>query len=271
MSGRHAGNENFPVASLLLPAAVRPHVMAFYTFARTADDIADAPSLSADEKLAKLALLGQQLESGPDEPAHALRQSLQQTGVTADHARHLLQAFMRDAVQPTTQDWADLLGYCDLSAAPVGRYLIDLTGGVEGDDYTASDALCAALQILNHIQDVKDDFEDLGRVYVPADWMAAAGVEARDLARPACTPQLRAVLDRMLDGVDALLVQAQPLPRAIRAKSLAREAAGMLAIARRLSRALRAGDPLAGRVELAKPVAAFWFLWGALTASVGYP
>lgn len=266
MTNRHAGNENFPVASLLLPAKIRPHVLAFYTFARTADDIADAPRLSADEKLVQLTLLGQQLESGPDEPAHALRQSLQQTGVTPDHALHLLQAFRRDAVQPTTKDWPDLLAYCDLSAAPVGRYLIDLMGGIEGDDYTASDALCAALQILNHLQDVKVDYERLGRVYVPADWMAVAGVEHRDLCRPASTADLRAVLDRMLDGVDALLVQASPLPQAIRAKSLAREAGGILAIARRLSKALRENDPLAGRVELAKPVAAFWFLWGALTA-----
>lgn len=266
MSGRHAGNENFPVASRLLPAAVRPHVMAFYAFARTADDIADAPALTPDEKLAQLTRLRQQLEGGSDEPAAALRRSLQQTGVTVDHAQHLLQAFMRDAVQPVTADWADLLAYCELSAAPVGRYLIDLMGGVKDDDYAASDALCAALQILNHLQDVKDDFESLGRIYVPADWMATAGVVHRDLCRPACTAELRAVLDRMLDGVDALLVQAQALPQSIRAKSLGREAGGVLAIARRLAKALRAGDPLAERVELAKPVAACWFLWGALTA-----
>ncbi|HEY9163625.1 MAG TPA: squalene synthase HpnC [Magnetovibrio sp.] len=266
MSGRNAGNENFPVASFLLPAEIRPHVIAFYTFARTADDIADAPRLSADEKLAQLTQLGEQLDGGKGEPGASLRCSLQQTRVTPDHARHLLQAFMRDAVRPTTQDWADLLAYCELSAAPVGRFLIDLSGGIEGDDYAPSDALCAALQILNHLQDVKDDAESLGRIYVPADWMAAMGVEARDLVRPACTPHLRAVLDRMLDGVDALLVQASPLPKTVRAKFLSREAGGILAIARRLSKALRANDPLAKRVALAKPVAALCFLWGALTA-----
>lgn len=266
MSGRNAGNENFPVASRLLPAKARPHVLAFYAFARTADDIADAPDLAPDEKLARLKQLSADLESGPDGVAGALRQSLIETGVTAQHAQDLLKAFMRDAVKPTTDDWADLLAYCELSAAPVGRYLIDLMGGLKSGDYAPSDALCAALQILNHIQDVRDDYLELGRVYVPGDWMAAAGVTPEDLAANRASLELRAVLDRMLDGVDALLIQAKPLPRAIKSKALAREAGGILAIARRLSKALRAADPLAGRVELAKPHAALWFLWGALTA-----
>ena len=199
-------------------------------------------------------------------PAYALRQSLELTGVTPDHAQNLLQAFKRDAVKATTDDWADLLAYCALSAAPVGRYLIDLMGGIEGGDYAASDALCAALQILNHIQDVKDDWTNLGRVYVPADWMAAAGVTQSDLAGEAATLALRGVLDRMLDGVDGLLMEAAPLPRRIKSKALAREAGGILAIAWRLSKALRINDPLAKRVQLAKPQAVLWFLWGALTA-----
>lgn len=268
MSGRHAGNENFPVASHLLPAKVRPHVMAFYTFARTADDIADAPSVPGDEKLAALQHMSAQLESGEDEPAKTLRLSLIETGVTPDHAQDLLKAFMRDAVKPTTDDWADLMAYCTLSAAPVGRYLIDLMGGQFKDDTQASDALCAALQILNHIQDVKDDYLNMGRIYVPADWMVEGGVSKSDLAMAEATPQLREILDRMLDGVDALLVQAKPLPAAIKSRALACEAGGIIAIAVQLSKALRANDPLAMRVELSKPQAAFHFLWGALRALV---
>ena len=269
MSGRHAGNENYPVASRLLPARVRPHVLAFYALARTADDIADAAGLSGPEKLEVLELLSRQLESGADEPCrpvHALHQSLKETGVTPGHAQDLLKAFMRDASQSTTESWADLMDYCRLSAAPVGRYLIDLMDGPGGGDYAASDALCAALQVLNHIQDVKDDYVNLGRIYVPGDWMAATGVVKSDLGRDASTPELRKVMDRMLDGVDELLMQAKPLPRAIKSKALAREAGGILAIAWRLSRALRVKDPLAERVQLSKPHAALWFLWGALTA-----
>lgn len=266
MSGRHAGNENFPVASRLLPAKARPHVMAFYTFARAADDIADAPELDPAAKVAQLERLRTQLERGDGQPGQALHVSLHDTGVSAQHAQDLLQAFLRDAVKPTTDDWADLLAYCALSAAPVGRYLIDLTGGLKSGDTIPSDALCAALQILNHIQDVKDDYEGLGRIYVPADWMAAGGVAPSDLAQSAATPELRAVLNRMLDGVDALLSDAKPLPSQVRSKALAREAGGILAIAKRLSKALRTHDPLAERVELSKPQAALWFLWGALTA-----
>lgn len=272
MSGRDAGTENFPVASRLLPAWARPHVMAFYAFARAADDIADAPDLPPETKLARLEQMSAALESGTgDDVTYTLRQSLDATAVTSQHAQDLLKAFMRDALNPTTKDWADLMAYCALSAAPVGRHLIDLMGGLrEGADYAPSDALCAALQILNHIQDVKDDARDLGRIYVPADWMAAAGVELDHLAADRASFELLSVLARMLDGVDALLEQAAPLPGTIKSKALAREAGGILAIAKRLSKTLRGADPLAGRVALSKPHAALCFLWGALTARVGY-
>lgn len=269
MSAKGAGDENFPVASRLLPAWSRPHVMAFYAFARGADDIADAPDLSADEKLDVLMLMSSQLASGEADPTPNVRElhlSLVETGVTHSHPQDLLRAFMRDAETPRTKDWADLMAYCELSAAPVGRYLIDLLGGLKHGDYAANDALCAALQILNHIQDVKDDYQALDRVYVPADWMVEALVEDKDLAAPQASPALRRVLDRMLDGVDDLLVQAKPLPGAIRSKSLAREAGGILSIAKALSQQLRRQDPLAGRVELSKLQAVAHFLWGALKA-----
>lgn len=273
MRARHAGSENFPVASRLLPARVRPHVMAFYAFARAADDIADTPGFSPDEKRDILQLWSQQLDAGGEDicrPVADLRQSLKETGVRTIHAQDLLRAFLRDVENPRTASWEDLMGYCRLSAAPVGRYLIDLMdgGAAHGEDaaYAASDALCAALQVLNHIQDVKDDHAHLARVYVPADWMAEAGVSEADLGRDQVTPELRTVLDRMLDGVEALLVEAKPLPGQIRTKALAREAGGILAIAWRLARTLRHKDPLAGRIVLPKPMAALWFLWGALTA-----
>lgn len=269
MSAKGAGDENFPVASRLLPAWSRPHVMAFYTFARAADDIADAPHLSCEEKLDVLMLMSSQLASGDADPTPGVRElhlSLVETNVTHDHPQDLLRAFMHDAETPRTKDWAALMAYCELSAAPVGRYLIDLLGGFASGDYVANDALCAALQILNHIQDVKDDYLNLDRVYVPADWMVEAGVSDTDLAATKATASLRLVLDRMLDGVDALLVQAKPLPGSIRAKSLAREAGGILSIAKALSKRLRTHDPVAGRVELSKVSAAACFVWGALRA-----
>lgn len=272
MNGRHAGNENFPVASRLLPAWSRPHVMAFYMLVRAADDVADSPGFDAEEKRGILDLWSRQLEEGGADlcrPVEELRHSLAETGVDQRHAQNLLKAFLRDVDNPRTANWDDLMNYCSLSAMPVGRYLIDLLDGPgthDEVDLAPSDALCAALQVLNHIQDIRDDFSQLNRVYVPADWMDQAGVRESDLGADACTPPLRAVVNLMLDGVDDLLMQAKPLPRSIRNKALAREAGGILAIAWRLSKILRTKDPLAGRVELSKLHAAMWFLWGALTA-----
>ena len=180
MQAKGAGDENFPVASILLPAWARPHVMVFYAFARAADDIADFAALSCEEKLERLQAQSEQLAAGKQRGSaevYALVQSLKQTGVDQRHAQDLLKAFMHDAKTSRTADWRALMAYCELSAAPVGRYLIDLLGGVEGDDYRAADALCAALQVLNHIQDIGDDLGELDRVYVPGDWMASAGVD----------------------------------------------------------------------------------------------
>ena len=268
-----AENENFPVASKLLPAWSRGHVMAFYAFARAADDIADAPDLTADEKRNQLQAMSAQLLGGVREPyaqVFTLHQSLLETQVSPRHAQDLLKAFMWDAEHPRTQDWAALMAYCDLSAAPVGRYLIDLLGGIKDNDYGPSDALCAALQVLNHLQDVKDDHLTLQRIYLPDDWLAGEGVTDAGLSGAACSDGLRRVLNRMLDEVDALLVDAEPLPKAIRSRALAREAGGILALAKSLAKALRRRDPLAERVELGKTHMALCFVWGALrVACVG--
>lgn len=269
MIGKGAADENFPVASFFLPAEARPHIITFYEFARTADDISDAPGLDTPEKVEVLSLMIEQLKSGDREPCkqlYLLSLSLHKTGITEQHAHDLLKAFIQDSAKSTTVDLADLMGYCALSAAPVGRYLIDLMDGIEGDDYAPSDALCAALQILNHIQDVKADYLNLSRIYLPGDWMKELGVRAEDLGRDSSTPELRQLLDRLLDHVDALLVQAKPLPGLLHSRQLAREAAGVRAIAKGLANKLRRHDPLAGQVKLSKFYASVLFLWGALTA-----
>ena len=269
MLSKGADEENFPVASKLLPAWSRPHVMAFYAFARAADDVADAPNLSPQDKRDQLQAMSAQLSSGAHEPfpqVSALYQSLTHTHVSQRHGQDLLKAFMWDAEHPRTADWAALMAYCELSAAPVGRYLIDLLGGIEGDDYAPSDALCAALQVLNHLQDIKGDMLTLNRIYLPSDWLAGNGVTDADLSATGCSSGLRRVLDRMLDGVDGVLIEAEALPKAIHSKPLAREAGGILAIAKGLAKALRRRDPLAARVELSKPHMAVRFVWGALRA-----
>jgi len=256
-SGKGAGDENFPVGSWLLPARLRPHVATFYRFARAIDDIADNPALAPADKIERLehfaAALGDAESGGPAlTTAHAMARSLSRTGVTSRHCLDLIAAFKQDAIKSRYDDWRDLLGYCALSANPVGRYLIDLHG--EPDTlYRLSDALCSALQVLNHLQDCQDDYRDLDRVYLPLDWMAAEGAEVHALDRPSSTPGLRRVLDRCLDEIDDLLLAARLLPGRMHGRHLAMETAVIVHLAKRLAARLRGGDPLAGRVALSKP------------------
>ena len=273
-SGKWAGSENFPVASWLLPARLRPHVMAFYAFARATDDIADDASLPAAEKVARLdlfeaALLGQ-VPDGPGlAKAARLRTSLAETGVTPQHAVDLLAAFKQDATKQRYRDWSDLIDYCEKSAAPVGRYLLDLHGEARSD-WPPSDALCIALQVINHLQDCQADYRTLDRVYLPQDWLAAAGTSVAALDAPATSVALRIVLDNCLDGVDRLLRQARRLPIAMRSRGLGYESAAILALAERLAARLRLGDPLAGRVKLSKPAMVLTALGGVVRRITGY-
>jgi squalene synthase HpnC len=257
-ASKGASGENFPVGSFLLPKRLRPHVAAFYAFARAADDIGDDPALPADEKIRRLdafedVLLGRrEPEPGLEKPWR-VRQSLIQCGVTTDHCRDLLHAFKRDATYLRYTDWSDLrFGYCRLSASPVGRYLLDLHGE-DRAGWPASDALCDALQVLNHLQDCQKDYRELNRVYLPGDWMQANGVTVEDLDRPALVPGMRKVLDLCLDATAALMVEARRLPGLLKSKHLAMESAVIVRIADKLTGELRRRDPIATRVQLNKP------------------
>lgn len=255
-SGKDAAYENFPVGSWLLAKALRPHVATFYAFARAIDDIADNPELGSSDKIARLEAFerGVSGEAGGGErvpKAEAMRASLAETGVPTRHCLDLIAAFKQDAVKSRYADWADLMGYCLKSAAPVGRYLLDLHGG-SSHGYGPSDALCNALQVINHLQDCGDDYRTLDRVYLPQDWLDAEGCSVEDLARQSLTPGLRRVIDGCLDGVDALLVEARRLPAGLASRRLALESAVIVDIAATLSAKLRREDPLAGRVALSK-------------------
>jgi squalene synthase HpnC len=249
-SGKGSGDENFPVASRLIARRLRPHVLRFYAFARAADDIADSPNLAPEEKLRRLDLFeaGLAAEATAPEVATRLRDSLAETGVTDRHARDLLAAFRRDASKLRYADWAELMDYCALSAHPVGRYLLDLHGE-DRATHAPGDALCAALQVLNHLQDCGADRRRLDRVYLPLDWLAAEGLDVTALDLPASPPGLARVIARCLDGCDRLLERSERLAGMIRSRRLAAEVAVIQRLARRLARRLRREDPLAGRVR----------------------
>lgn len=252
-SGKGAGDENFPVGSWLLPRPLRPHVATYYAFARAIDDIADNPDLAADDKVRRLDGFAQALVNGSRDPdyakAEALRHTLAATGIPARHGLDLISAFKQDAIKHRYADWNELIDYCLRSASPVGRFLCDL----HGEDralYPLSDALCNALQVINHLQDCAKDYAALNRVYLPEDWMQAADTSVRDLALAAASFGMRRVLDQCLDGTERLMIEARRLPKAMRHKSLAAETAVIVSVADRLVGKLRRQDPIAMRVAL---------------------
>ncbi len=251
-SGKGKGDENFPVGSILIRAALRPHVHAFYDFARNADDIADSATLPAEDKLARLetmrAVLTGEAEHGAPTAAR-LRASLAETGTTPQHALDLLHAFRQDATKQRYGSWAELLDYCRYSAMPVGRHVLDLHGESPAS-YPASDALCAVLQVLNHLQDGAKDLAQLGRCYLPQDLLAAAGTGVDALQAATASPGLRTVLNQVLDAADTLAATGADLPSHVRDRRLRVETAMICGLARRLATRLRREDPVATRVKL---------------------
>lgn len=255
-SGKGAGDENFPVGSFLLPRALRPHVATFYAYARAIDDIADNPALAPETKIERLEAFAQAIRGERDGPglekATAMRQSLTQTGITTKHCCDLVSAFQQDAVKGRYASWDELLDYCDRSAAPVGRYLLDLHGE-KISDYPPSDALCNALQVINHLQDCADDYANLDRVYIPEPFLAAEGLTVEILADKEGGAAFRRVLDRCLETLQPLLVEARRLPVVLKSGRLAFESGAIVSLADRLSNKLAKEDPIAGRVALSKP------------------
>lgn len=260
-SGKDAAYENFPVGSWLLPAKLRPHVAVYYAFARAIDDIADSPNLAPEEKIARLdafeqGVLGRTSKEVAPVKAEAMRRTLARTQISPRHCTDLIAAFKQDALKARYADWDEVMGYCLKSAAPVGRFLVDLHGGSAGG-HGPADALCNALQVINHLQDCGDDYRTLDRVYLPLEWIEAEGAALADLGQPALTPALRRVLDRCLNRVDALLRDARALPAGLASRRLAMESAAIIDIALALAERLRRQDPLARRVALGKP----GYLW----------
>lgn len=252
-SGKSTASENFPVGSWLLPRELRPAVGVYYAFARSIDDIADSPNLQPAEKLARLEGFAAAVKGTTYDPAyakgHALRTMFEQRRLPAHHGLDLISAFTQDVTKTRYASWAELIDYCDRSAAPVGRFLLDL----HGEDpalYPLSDALCRALQVINHLQDASDDFAVLDRVYLPQDWISAEGAAASDLACTTLSPAMRKVFDRALAGTGELLETARELPRALRHRRLAAEAAVIATVADKLAHRLAHRDPLETRVTL---------------------
>jgi squalene synthase HpnC len=254
-SGKGSDDENFPVASLLVKREFRAPILTFYRFARVADDIADHPGAPTPEKLALLTSMKAGLEGSGAPEAMALATIARERGLDLVHARDLLEAFVQDVTVDRYADWDALIAYCRLSAMPVGRYVLD----VHGEDpaiWPLSDALCAALQLINHLQDCGKDYRMLDRVYLPTTMLAAAGTQADALAALRASPQLRAVIRDCAERTRALLRNSAPFAGAIRDRRLAAEVAIIQSLAEDLIGLLLSRDPLSESVHHSKARAA---------------
>jgi hydroxysqualene synthase len=253
LSGKTHGDENFPVASWLLSDQNRGPILAFYRFARAADDVADHPSLPPDQKLALLDGLDAALRGrGPSLPeAEPLRLALGERDLKPTHALDLLDAFRLDVRKSRYAGWAELMDYCRLSAAPVGRFVLDVHSE-EKTTWPASDALCAALQINNHLQDCALDYCRLDRVYLPLDILAAHRASVDMLGASRAAPALRAAIAEIARRAWELTERGDSLIREIKDVRLATEVAAVHALAAHLARDLQSRDPLSERVQFGK-------------------
>lgn len=261
-SGKGHQDENFPVASFLIRPELRSAILVFYTFARAADDIADHETASPETKLAQLAWMRSGLDGEGAPEAMALGQVHRTRGIDPAHAHELLDAFVQDVTQSRYKDWDEVIAYCRLSAMPVGRFVLDLHGE-DRATWPANDALCAALQVINHLQDCKKDYLERDRVYIPLPMLEAAGLSAQSVAADRALPELRAIIVALARRTQDLLRQSAGFAGQIRDTRLAAEVAVIQALAEDLTEGLLTRDPLSESVHHSKPRAA-WLALGAL-------
>jgi squalene synthase HpnC len=260
-SGKDHTDENFPVASFLIAPQHREPVLAFYRFVRFADDIADHPTAPASEKLRLLDEMDATLvgESNASPQGVALRTMLAEKNLSPDHALDLLEAFRRDVTKLRYRNWDDLLDYCRYSAMPVGRFVLDVHGESR-DIWPPNDALCTALQVVNHLQDCGKDYRSLNRVYIPEDIMTEAGVAVEELGASAASPALKKVIATLARKNGDLLQHAGMFSPLIRNGRLALEVDLIHTLAQDLNTRLLRLDPLSQKVHHSKVDVATLFL-----------
>jgi hydroxysqualene synthase len=252
-SGKTHRDENFPVASWLIQPRHRAVILAFYNFVRTADDIADHATLEAAEKLRYLDLLEAELLGNGDSQKEAvtLRAALAERAMPPRHALDLLTAFRMDVTKLRYETWDEVIHYCRYSAMPVGRFVLDVHGE-STSTWAASDAICAGLQVNNHLQDSGKDFKNLNRVYLPRDALAAAGASIDMLGLMQATPALLQCLHALAAKTAQLLEEGRPLAAQVKDFRLGLEISVIQAFADRIVRMLGVRDPLSQRVHLGK-------------------
>lgn len=215
--------ENFPVASILLPARLRPAVQTLYAFARGADDIADEGDASNDERLAGLERYATQLNAithgdpVEDDQFRQLATVIRQYALPTQPLFQLLSAFKQDVVKKRYQTYPELLDYCDRSANPVGQLILHLYGQATDENLRDANAICSALQLINFWQDVAVDWQKQ-RIYIPVEDLQRFGVTEQQIDTQGCDAAWRALMQFEIRRTRELMLSGSPLARRLRGR-----------------------------------------------------
>ncbi len=272
-TGKGQHDENFPVASHLIHPRNRGAILAFYNYVRAGDDVADHTGLTPERKIEMLDALADALtgKGGSDPSVEPLKRELAAHNQPPIHALELLDAFRMDARKSRYADWDELIHYCRYSAMPVGRFVLDVHGEDPARVYQTSDAICAALQVLNHLQDCGKDFRGLDRIYIPLDVMRKHGADVSMLGADRASPELRAVIRELAERTLVLLEEGAPLPNQIDDIRLSLEIAAIHRLAVVLTKGLLTRDPLSEKVHHGKAAFALTALGGIAATLVRRP
>lgn len=217
----HAGHyENFPVASVLLPARLRSPVRAIYGFARTADDIADEGDMTPAQRLAGLQAMRDGLGvidqgGSPADPVMAnLARAIRSHGLPMQPFHDLLDAFSQDVTKTRYAHFGEVMAYCRKSANPIGRLMLRLFGDEDARHQAWSDGICSALQLINFLQDVAVDYRK-GRIYLPQDEMERFGISERQIAEGRVDGLWQQFMKFQIERARRMLAAGAPLGRAL--------------------------------------------------------
>ena len=257
MQTRHkqAQDENFPVASLMISKQLRPLVMDYYEFARYCDDIADNPDLLPEEKLTQLQEIAdifcgkKKYRGNKLSFAAKLKNDFWREELDASLANDLLVAFRRDSQGEIYETWEQLVNYCLYSAVPVGRFMLAIHNE-STITYQPAAALCVALQIVNHLQDIKYDLLKLNRLYLPADLMKKYKVKKEDLLQNQSTPKVKKLIHHISALVQGQLEESLVLPQLVRSWRLRYQLYIILSLTNIMLKKINKGDVLKSEICL---------------------
>lgn len=269
MSGKSYSDENFPVASFLMTKKIRKVVRIFYFFARMADDVADHQTLTKHQKIKILKSFDDSISKNKKNHNEILCNMVSEfknLPAGKKYSRYLLKAFLMDASNKKYIKWSDLLYYCKYSANPVGRFVIDAVKETQNikEIYEASDNLCTALQIINHMQDCKKDFEELNRVYIPESLFQKYSIDKSILKKKKSVGNFEKLKVEIIENVLTSLKTTKNGLSYIQSWRLRKETLIILNIAKRLCNLLKKRDPLKEKIKLSRIELIFCFFKGII-------